>query len=293
MDMNRLKYFIAIAQTGSMRKTSELLRISPPALSKATKLLEEELGLKLFTHVGRNIVLTDQGKRLAHRGAELVREFELLRHEVETDKTAKKEVRIATFEVFSTYFLKFLEGGDWDDQPLVLHDMLPGELERAIRERQVDFGITYIPVPTPDIEYIKVCTVEMGVYIRKGAFEGMVQNELPFVVPVMPITGSPSRVRGLDGWPEDAYTRKIFHQVTLMESALELCRQGRGAGYFPRFVVQQHNERVREKFQLVRKLSPYPGRTCTTDAFIVKRKGDLETKTLRALAKAIRTVCRS
>ena len=291
MDIVKLKYFCAIAQTGNMRKAAEILRVSPPALSKATRLLEEELGMTLFSRVGRNIVLTDQGRRLATRSAELLKQVELLRAGVEEDKTAKRAIRIATFEVFSTYFLQFLERVDWDDQPLVLHEVLPGELERSLRDRQVCLGITYMPVPLPELEYIKVCSIEMGVYTRKGAFPGVPQPELPFVVPVMPITGVPSRIRGLDGWPDDAYPRKVLHQVTLMESAQELCRQGRVAGYFPAFVVEHHNAQVRDDLRLMRRTSPYPGKICTTDVFIVKRKGDLEGKTLRTLAKAIRMTC--
>ena len=60
------------------------------------------------------------------------------------------------------------------------------------------------------------------------------------MVPALPITGSPTLVRGLDGWPEDAYERHVKYEVTLMESALELCRQGRVAGYFPRFIVEEN-----------------------------------------------------
>ena len=247
--------------------------------------------MTLFSREGRGMELTDQGKRLAQRGAELLKQVELLRSEVEEDKSCKRAIRIATFEVFSTYFLQFLEKVDWDDQPLVLHEVLPGELERALRDRQVCLGITYMPVPLPEVEYVKVCSIEMGVYTRRGAFPGISQPELPFVVPVMPITGVPSRIRGLDGWPDDSYPRKVLHQVTLMESALELCRQGRVAGYFPKFVVENHNAQVREDLKLIRRTSPYPGRICTTDVFIVKRKGDLEGKTLRTLAKAIRMTC--
>lgn len=76
-----------------------------------------------------------------------------------------------------------------------------------------------------------------------------------------------------------------------MESALELCRQGRAAGYFPSFVVQAHNAEVKEQYQLVRRQSPYKGRVCFTDVYIVKRKSDVENKAIRQLAKAVRMFC--
>ena len=55
MDTLKLKYFSAVAESGSVRRAAELLRVSPPSLSKAVAHLEAELGLKLFIRSGRNI----------------------------------------------------------------------------------------------------------------------------------------------------------------------------------------------------------------------------------------------
>jgi hypothetical protein len=76
-----------------------------------------------------------------------------------------------------------------------------------------------------------------------------------------------------------------------MESALELVRQGRCAGYFPAFVASEHNKRVREELRLERRKTPYPGRICKADVFIVKRKSFEETDVVKQLAKALRLVC--
>lgn len=290
MDMNQLKYFCTIARTGSMRKAAELLNVSQPALSKTTKLLQEELGVKLIAHVGRNIVLTDQGRQLAERAEGLLQNFAALRTEMETGVAASDQVRIATFEVFSTYALEFLKHLEWNQKQIVLHEVLPGELERALADRQVDIGITYMPIAHPELEHMKIGAIEMGVYTHAEAFKGVKQNDLPFVVPVMPITGSPSRIRGLDGWPEDSYPRQVRYQVTLMESALELVRQGRAAGYFPVFVVELHNTRVREDLRLVRRPSIYKGRVCKTDVFLVKRRSDIESSLHKQLARGFRLI---
>ena len=66
--MNRLRYFCTVADTGSLRAASEILHLSPAALSKAIKLLEEELEQELLVPAGRGILITDVGKRLAQRG---------------------------------------------------------------------------------------------------------------------------------------------------------------------------------------------------------------------------------
>ncbi|MES2856197.1 MAG: hypothetical protein V4692_10060, partial [Bdellovibrionota bacterium] len=155
----------------------------------------------------------------------------------------------------------------------------------------LDFGLTYMPVADPRIDFLKVTSIEMGVFTQKGAFKGIAQQELPYVIPVMPLQGVPTKVRGLDGWPDDAYQRKVRYKVTLMESALELCRQGRAAGYFPAFIAEEHNKRVSPELQLERRRTPYGGRVCRSDVYIVKRKSCPEGQMMKQLARGIRLVC--
>lgn len=290
MNLRRLEFFHVLAQMGNVRKASEMLNISPPALSKSMKVLEQELEIKLWQRDGRRILLTDAGKRLLKRTPLLMDELRNLRDNIHSTPQLTTNVRIATFEVFSTYFLSFLNRLKWDTHNLEMHEVLPGELEKYVAQGDVDYGITYMPIPHPDLDFLKVTSIEMGVFLRKGSFVGVPQQELPFVVPIVPLGGAPTRVRGLDGWPEDAFRRHVRHQVTLMESALELCRQGRVAGYFPIFIVDEHNQRVRDQYKLERRRSVAPCRIRHADVFLVKRKSDDETEIAKQLAKALRTL---
>lgn len=289
MNLRRLEYFMTLAQTGNLHRASEILHVSPPALSKAMKVLEEELDVKLWVRDGRKIILSDSGRVLLKRAPQLIDDLKSLRENLVEDRDKPQPLRIGTFEVFSTYFLTFLDHLGWDHS-LVLHELLPGEVEKYLIQGEIDFGITYMPVPDPQLDFLKVASIEMGVFTRVGAFKGLPQEELPFVVPVLPLHSAPTRIRGLDGWPDDVYKRKILHHVTLLESALELCRQGRVAGYFPAFIVHEHNKRVAEKYQLERRRC-CPGRLCKNDVFIVKRKSSEESLVIKQLAKAIRLVC--
>lgn len=293
MNLRRLEYFLTIAETGSLGRASEMLHVSAPALSKAMKLLEEELEAKIWIADGRRMILTDAGKSLLKKAPVLVESIKSLKESLSAEPVGPKPIRIGTFEVFSTYFLTFLDELKWDNHSLELHELLPGEVEKHVVNGNIDIGITYIPVPDPQLDFLKVTSTELGVFIKKGAFKGIAQQDLPFVIPVMPLQGVPTRVRGLDGWPEDAFQRKVLHKVTLLESALELCRQGRVAGYFPVFVVNEHNRRMSEKYQLERQRAPAHTncRVRSADVFIVKRKSYEETDVVKQLAKVIRKIC--
>ena len=71
MDVRQLKYFLAIADAGSMTKASEQLHISQPALSKTLHQLEDELECRLFTYSGHHAVLTENGMLLKERALEI------------------------------------------------------------------------------------------------------------------------------------------------------------------------------------------------------------------------------
>ncbi len=291
MNLRRLEYFVVLGQTGNLRKAGEILNVSAPALSKAMKTLEEEASAKLWVRDGRKIILTDKGKLLMREAPTLIQDIRGLLTTLNSS-LGPKPVRIGTFEVFSTYFLSFLGQLEWEKNPLELHELLPGEVEKYLIQGEIDYGITYMPMPDPALDFMKITSIEMGVYTRRDAFKGVAQPDLPFVIPVTPLQNIPTRMRGLDGWPDNAYPRKILHKVTLLESALELCRQGRVAGYFPAFIINEHNSRMRDEFKLERRKSPYANRVCKSDVFLVKRKSDEESATVKQLAKAIRLICK-
>lgn len=77
METRRLKYFVRIADDGSLMKASGVLRIAQPALSRQLRLLEEELGVQLFQRTSRGMRLTDEGEQLRIAIAGPLRELEL------------------------------------------------------------------------------------------------------------------------------------------------------------------------------------------------------------------------
>lgn len=61
LNYHHLLYFWTVARAGSIHKASAELRVSPPAISSQLKLLEDQLGEKLFTRSGRRLQLTETG----------------------------------------------------------------------------------------------------------------------------------------------------------------------------------------------------------------------------------------
>lgn len=61
MELLQLEYFYAVAKNQHVTRTAEQLHIAQPSLTQSIRRLEKELGVPLFYHNGRNIVLTEYG----------------------------------------------------------------------------------------------------------------------------------------------------------------------------------------------------------------------------------------
>ncbi|WP_141499605.1 LysR family transcriptional regulator [Paenibacillus luteus] len=76
MDMRQLKYFLTIAQEGQVTRAAKLLNMEQPPLSRQLKLMEEELGVKLFERGGKGLMLTDAGELLKQKAESLLVQFD-------------------------------------------------------------------------------------------------------------------------------------------------------------------------------------------------------------------------
>lgn len=72
MNLNQLKYFVAVCEARTVSGAAEILHISQPSVSGAVKELEEEFGVKLFFRQHRGMVLTPEGERFYKMAGELL-----------------------------------------------------------------------------------------------------------------------------------------------------------------------------------------------------------------------------
>lgn len=64
MEMQQVRYFLAVARTLNFTRAAEECHVTQPALTRAIKQLEEELGGELIRREGRNSHLTELGNRM-------------------------------------------------------------------------------------------------------------------------------------------------------------------------------------------------------------------------------------
>jgi DNA-binding transcriptional LysR family regulator len=72
LDVTRLRVLVAVARYGSVTAAARALNYAQPSVSHHLARLEAETGIKLIQRAGRGIRLTDAGRLLAERGAEVI-----------------------------------------------------------------------------------------------------------------------------------------------------------------------------------------------------------------------------
>ena len=73
-----LRFFTVVAEEKSLAAASRRLNVSASAVTQRLKLIERQLGLRLTHRNGRAMILTDEGRLLAERGASIIAELESL-----------------------------------------------------------------------------------------------------------------------------------------------------------------------------------------------------------------------
>ena len=76
MEILQLKYFLELAKAEHLTKVADKMYVSPSAISSSISRLENELGVKLFDRIGRNIKLNAYGKVFLEHAQKCLEEIE-------------------------------------------------------------------------------------------------------------------------------------------------------------------------------------------------------------------------
>jgi len=99
MNLHHLRYFMTIADEGSLSAASKKLLVGQPALSAQLKSFEDWLGIRLFERIGKKLVLTQRGEYVL-KYAKAIRslEEELLANISHAGELSKREFVVGAQE---------------------------------------------------------------------------------------------------------------------------------------------------------------------------------------------------
>lgn len=116
MNLDHLRYFVALSRTENYTQTAKMLHITQPSLTKAIHSLEKELDLPLFHRDGRCVKLTAEGRLFANSVASSLISLDKSIAEAKSFNQQKTVIRLASLRTISIKWLpdmaqRFLKSG--------------------------------------------------------------------------------------------------------------------------------------------------------------------------------------
>jgi len=162
MELHQLRYFCAVADTGSFSRAAEQSHVSQPSLSQQILKLEDELGARLFDRLGRSVRVTEVGKAFLPRARAVLRELEAARGDaVERKDALGGPVVVGVIPTVAPYLLPGYLGAYAKKFPqvqvTVVEEITPVLLER-LRASSIDVAILALPVRGHEFEAAPLLT---------------------------------------------------------------------------------------------------------------------------------------
>lgn len=162
MELHQLRYFCAVAETGSFSRAAEQSHVSQPSLSQQIRKLEDELGARLFDRLGRSVRLTDLGNAFLPRARGVLRDLEAARGEVVERKDALSgTVVIGVIPTVAPYLLPALLAFYSRKYPQVevnvVEEITP-ILQDRLRAGSIDVAVLALPIRGHEFESFPLLT---------------------------------------------------------------------------------------------------------------------------------------
>lgn len=272
LNYHHLLYFWVVAKEGTISAACKELNLAQPTISAQLRILEESLGEKLFTRVGRNLALTETG-RVVYRYADEI--FSLGRDLVDalkgrpTDRPLRLTVGVADV-LPKLVAYRLLEPAFQLPEPvqLICHEGSPAELLTRLATYELDLVLSDSPIgPEVKVRAFNHLLGECGVSIfgtkdlatkYRRRFPRSLDGA-PFIIP----TANTALRRALEHWFDAQDIRpSVFGEFE--DSALLKVFGQAGVGLFAapavieKEVQRQYNvqvvgrlESVRERFYAI------------------------------------------
>jgi DNA-binding transcriptional LysR family regulator len=172
MNLLHLQYFYVVAKENGFTNASKALRIQQPAISRMVKMLEEDMGLKLFEKIGRNVQLTPQGTEVFEHCRKIFGTVDDLKHSLgQISGECKGPLKISASEPISSQFIPSIMSKFIKKYPKVYPSIFSGPASMLFEEiisGDVELGIFFhIPDLPEKLEIFEKKEIRFHLVVRK------------------------------------------------------------------------------------------------------------------------------
>ncbi|HTD06965.1 LysR family transcriptional regulator [Undibacterium sp.] len=253
IDLATLKHFLFIARHQNLASASEQLHLTPGALSKSLRRLEEELQVRLFDRDGRALKLNLDGERLKERAAALLSAAEQLQSEFAGEKQAFK-CRIAAPALLHLRWGQEIAERVIADYPkarvsfeqktehAALASVLSGECDVAVVTtaaiEALDARLTSVPMGQTEFKVAISAQHPLAGSGHGGQVSVQEVLRHDFAALLTPPFMSLERHAATDGWRDDIFPRTIRYRSDDLLLISQLLAGGKALAYLPDYVIR-------------------------------------------------------
>jgi len=150
MEIQQLRYFVAVAELLSFTKAAARCHVSQPSLSQQIQKLERELGLQLLDRFGRKTKLTDAGEVFYNRAAAALDAIDDAKTCVQNDLDWRKgAISIGAIHTIAPYLLPDVVSHltrRFPQSRVTVEEQLTEELVANCLAGELDVGIVALPI---------------------------------------------------------------------------------------------------------------------------------------------------
>ncbi len=162
MRLRQIEVFHAVYSAGSITSAANMLHVSQPSVSKVLAHAEQQLGYALFERSRGKLIPTPEAHRLFKHVSTVYRDIDRLRHVAENLRLGDSgRIRIASTPAFGLDVLPRAIASfrrEHENALFEIETLHLDELNDALLEGRVDFGLAFEPLSSPGIEQETLAT---------------------------------------------------------------------------------------------------------------------------------------
>ncbi|HEY0543361.1 MAG TPA: LysR family transcriptional regulator [Actinoallomurus sp.] len=152
MNLRQLRYVVATADHGTMTAAAQALFVAQPALSRAVRELERELGVELFARAGRGVMLTEAGEHIVRYARDALQAVDAIEAFSSAPAGGRPgELRVASTSTLEPELTARLLPEFAREQPATRIRVVRCDgresVGAAVRDGRADLALTDLPVP--------------------------------------------------------------------------------------------------------------------------------------------------
>jgi len=171
MELDQLRYFLAVARAGTFTRAAEREGVTQPSLSQQILKLEKSLGVALFERRGRSVRLTQAGERLLPQAQSLLRQEADARQSLgEFMNRVGGRLAVGAIPTVMPYWLAPQIAGfqsRYANVELHLIENITARLVEGLQTGDLDVAIVSLPLSSADIVVSELFREEIFLLLPK------------------------------------------------------------------------------------------------------------------------------